>query len=180
VTSDDPFDALNLEELEEASGELHRRIAVALRRVGELRADERDPAGGTPRQRVAALGALIEIAAATLAATAAGGGAPSLRYDRHPQSVAAVMYAAPTIPALLHRLEQDRRLLASHARGVASRLHDVEAAAWGTSLRTMLSEVAIAEPAKCAQALERFLAAIEEAELAAIEAEAGRRREHDV
>lgn len=164
-----PFDALSLDDLEEASGELHRRIGAALRRIGEIRAEQADGTGRSPRWRVATLGAAIELAGATLSAVAAGGSAPDARHDRHPAVVSALMYAAPSIPALLTRLDQDRRLLASLARGLDLRLAESHVTAWGHEpLRRLLSEIAIAEPARCAQALEQRLAVLDaEAETAA-------------
>lgn len=174
------FDDLPLETLEEASGELHRRIAVALRHIGEERADETDESRRSPRQRVAALAVLIELAAQTLAAAAAATDPPSGRVDRHPAAIAAVMYGAPTISALLQRLEQDRRMLASHARGLESRLETPSRGAWGDlPLRGLLSEVAIAAPAECAQMLEAVLHRWDEEERRALEA-ARERGEADV
>lgn len=162
MTQRDPFDSLALTELEEASGELHRRIGAALRRIGEVQAERDDGAGDSPRRRVAALAAAIELAGSTLAAVAAGGGAPDVRSDRHPAVVAAVMYATPAIPALLARLDQDRRLLASLARSLELRLAEAHVTPWGhETLRQLLSEIAVAEPARCAQALERRLAVLE-------------------
>jgi hypothetical protein len=68
------------------------------------------------------------------------------------------MYAAPTLSALLTRLEQDRRLLASLARALESRLSEEHATPWGRMpLRRLVAELALAEPARCAQALERPL-----------------------
>lgn len=65
------------------------------------------------------------------------------------------MYAAPTVSALLSRLEQDRRLLASLARHLESRLDGEHATAWGeTALRTIVTDVALTTPAACAQELE--------------------------
>jgi hypothetical protein len=170
------FDELPLDTLEEAAGELLRRIHLAARDIGEGRADEIDP-GSTaprrsPRQRIAALAVLTELAAQTLAAAAAGSEPPSGRVDRHPAAVAAMMYAAPTLGGLLGRLEQDRRMLASAARGLEHRLHEPAGGAWpGESLRTVLSDVAIAAPAECAQALEAQLARWDEEERARFEAE---------
>ena len=39
-TTNETFASLTLAEVEEASGELHRRVAIALRLIGEQRADE--------------------------------------------------------------------------------------------------------------------------------------------
>ena len=80
------------------------------------------------------------------------------RIDRHPAAIAAVMYAAPTLRGLLTRLEQDRRMLTSHARGLEARLGEPARGAWGDfTLREVLSEVVIAAPAECAHALELLL-----------------------
>jgi hypothetical protein len=159
------FDDLPLETLEEASGELHRRIALALRDIGEERADTPDSQRRSPRQRVAALAVLLESTAQTLAAMAAGTEAATGRIDRHPAAVAAVMYGAPTLSALLGRLEQDRRMLASHARGLEARLGSPARGAWGDlTVRQALSEVAIAAPAECAHALELQLGLWDEEE----------------
>ena len=62
---------LSLPEVEEAIGEIERRIAVALRALGERAADEPDAAGRTPRREVAELAADLELAALALAAVAA-------------------------------------------------------------------------------------------------------------
>lgn len=166
MTQDDALQSLALPELEEASGELHRRIAVALRRIGERRADDidalNDADGRNPRRRAASLAAAAELAAATLGAIAAGAAPPSERIDRHPATVAAVMYAAPTVAALLGRLEQDRRLLASLARALESRLDEEHETPWGRiSLRRLVAEVALVEAAACARALERHVEATE-------------------
>jgi hypothetical protein len=158
------FDTLSLAELEEASGELHRRIGVALRRAGEAKADDRDSEGLSPRRRVAAYAAMLEFTAATYAAIAASVEAPRGRYDQHPAAVVAIMYATPTIPALLSRLEQDRRLVASHARGLESRLDETHSTAWGeVTLRRLLLDAAIADAAQCALALERHAADLDAA-----------------
>ena len=150
-----PFDTLSLSELEESAGELQRRIAVTLRGFGEQRADTPDAAGMTPRREVAALTAAIELAALTLAAVAAGGVAEAPRLDRHPTLVAALMYATPSIEALLQRLEQDRRLIASIARTLEPRLDEEHATPWGDRrLRRLLVEVLLGASAQCALALE--------------------------
>lgn len=152
----DPFASLTLTEVEEVSGELHRRIGVALRAIGEQRADERGEHDASPRQLVASLAASLELAAGTLGAIAAAVTPPAGRVDRHPTTVAAVTYAAPTLSALLSRLEQDRRLLASMARTLESRLDEPQATAWGaTTMRELVSEVALAASAACAQDLEQ-------------------------
>ena len=168
ITAEAELDALRrlpLVDLEEASGELHRRIGVAFRTLGEGRADEADKAdeadsdrrGG--RWRVASLAATLELTAATLAAVAATRGelADALpRTDQHPSHLAAIMYAAPTIGALLQRLEQNRRLVASLARTLESRLDEMHATPWGRqTIRALVTDAAIAAPARCAMALER-------------------------
>ena len=211
------FAALSLPELEEAGGELMRRIAVALRALGEAGADHvppgERPGGGAPRLRAARLAALLELAAAALAAAEAappgvegaaadpppaehdrhagapqpaGGGAASVaqpvgepaarpreaRAEAQARALAAgVMYAAPTVDALLARIEQDRRLLASLARAAEARLAERHPTPLGAiELRALVAEMAIAEPARTAQALEHALAAQREAERAAAEA----------
>lgn len=159
------IDALPLDAVEEACGELHRRIAAALRMIGEQQADE----GGreAPRRLVAGYAASLELACATFAAAAAGVTAPDGRTDRHPASIAAVMYGAPTLPGLLARLEQDRRMLASLARHEEVRLGQIVLGPWGEiSLRRVLTEAALGEASRCAQALEARLAAIEAEERA--------------
>jgi hypothetical protein len=156
----DTLDALPLEAVEEASGELHRRIGVALRTLGEGGAERSDESGQSPRQRVAALTAQVELACTSIAAVAAGGSIPDARHDEHPASISAVMYAAPSIPALLGRLEQDRRMLVSLARSLDDRLAEAQITPWGQlSLRRLLSQIAIAEPARCAQWLEHRVTA---------------------
>ncbi len=156
----DALDVLPLDAVEEACGELHRRIGVAFRIIGELQADE----GGhdAPRRLVAGYVASLELVCATFEAVAAGVAASGGRLDRHPAAVAAVMYGAPTIPALLGRLEQDRRMLASLARHEESRLSMISLGPWGeASLRRVLTAVALGEASRCAQALEARAAAIE-------------------
>lgn len=165
--------SMPLDQLEEASGELHRRVGEALRRVGELNADAQGGDDRSPRRHVAHLTALIEVAAQTFAAVAAGGAAPALRADRHPAMAAAVMYAAPTLPALLQRLEQNRRLLTSLARHLESRLDEQHNGPWGhVRLRDVLVDAAITEPARCAQLLDRRVLEIEAAELRRLQEEA--------
>jgi hypothetical protein len=165
------FDDLPLDTLEEAGGEFHRRIAVALRHIGEPRADDRDAEGRSPRERVASLAVLLELAAVTCAAMASGSEAPGGRIDRHPAAVAALMYAAPTLSALVTRIEQDRRLVAAHARRLEPRFFERPRTAWGAStLRAVLSEAMLVEPARCAQALERILADLDAAERRLVEA----------
>ncbi len=170
------FDALPLDALEEASGELHRRIAAALRRMGEAGAERTDGDGRSPRWRAAALATEMELVAATLGSVAAGATAPGGRQDRDPSVVLALLYAAPSIPGLLARLDQDRRMLASLARSLEERLGETHESAWGRgTVRALLSEIAIAEPARCALALERRLAELEAEAAAEAEADAGSR-----
>lgn len=128
---------------------------MTLRGLGEQRADVPDASGLTPRREVAALVATLELAALTLAAVAAGGAAEAARLDRHPTLVAALMYAAPSIEGQLQRLEQDRRLIASIARTLESRLDEEHATPWGARrLRRLLVEVLLGAAAQCALALE--------------------------
>lgn len=156
------FDQMSLDQLEEAAGELHRRAGSSLRRIGEAGADDPDPEGDTPRERVTALIASSELAIATFAAAAGGAEAPRQRVDREPVALSALMYGAPTLTGLLGRLEQDRRILASLARHLEPRLVEVFTTAWGErSLRDVLILHAIEEPARCAMAFEQQLAAIE-------------------
>ncbi|MFA7249647.1 MAG: hypothetical protein WC273_08445 [Dehalococcoidia bacterium] len=163
------FDSLSLAELEEASGELHRRIAVALRYIGEPRADEWDVEGLSPRRRVSGYVALLELASQSLAAITAAQPPPEARTDEHPAIVAAVMYATPTIGALLARLEQDRRQLTSLARGLEPSLDVQHPTPWGTvTTRRIVIEATIAEAARCAMALERVLGALDEDEAARV------------
>jgi len=169
------FDELPLDALEEAGGELHRRIAVAMHEVGEMRADDADLERRSPRRRVAAVAVLTELACATFAAAAAGVAPPSGRVDRHPAAVAALMYGAPTVSGLLHRLEQNRRMLTSYARGLEHRLGEPAGGAWpDATLRSVLSEVALAAPAECAQALDTLLLRWDEEARAAAEAAVAR------
>ena len=155
---DDRLDALTLAEIEEAAGELHRRIAAALRAIGELRADTPGADGRSPRREVAALAATLEVAGVVLASIAAGSDATAAPVDRRPELVAALMYAAPSIPALLGRVEQDRRLVASLARTLEARLDEEHATPWGEQpLRRVLVEVLLGAGARCAMALESRL-----------------------
>lgn len=147
------LDGLGLAEIEEAAGELHRRIAEALRDLGERRADR----GGreSPRARVASLVVSTELASIVLASVAAASDAVLPRLEVHPAAIAAVMYAAPTLPALLGRLEQDRRLLASLARALEPRLDEETASPWGRMpLRRLVTEMSIVRPAKVAMDLD--------------------------
>jgi hypothetical protein len=155
---DDALLQLSLEEIEEVSGELHLRLAIALRLLGEQHADHAEPGQRSPRWHVASLVAMTELAAHTLGAIAAG--APRVeapRLDRDPATIGAVMYAAATIPALVGLLEQDRRRLASLARTLADRRDAEQVTPWGTiSLRALIVAVLVAEPARCALLLERI------------------------
>ena len=152
------LDALTLAEIEEAAGELHRRIAAALRAIGELRADTPGADERTPRREVASLAATLQLAGVVLASVAAGSDATTARVDRRPELVAAVMYAAPSIPALLGRVEQDRHLVSSLARALKSRLDEEHSTPWGEqSLRRVLVDVLLGEGARCAMALESRL-----------------------
>jgi hypothetical protein len=165
ITADDAFtsgvpdtfgatlDGLTLVEVEEAAGELHRRIAATLREIGERRADR----GGrdSPRAKVASLAVSTELAALILGALTAGSEARVPRLDVHPSMVAGVMYAAPTIQALLARLEQDRRLVASLARTLVARLDEECESPWGRlTVHRILTGVSIERPARLAMELE--------------------------
>jgi hypothetical protein len=156
---------LPLDTLEEAAGELVRRITVAMRDIGELRADDADDERRTPRQRVASLAALTEAAVQYLGDGSAN---TATSTTPHPTTVAAVMYGAPTVGGLLQRLEQDRRMLTSVARQLEARLDDVGS---GRVLRLTLTEAAIVAPAECARALELLLARWDDEERARFEAE---------
>lgn len=153
------LEQLSLPEIEEALGEIERRIAVALRALGERAADAPDPSGRSPRLGVAELAAELELAAFALAAVASGG-APPADGDRRPALAAALMYAAPTIPALLQRLDQDRRLLVSLARTAEEHAGADES----SSLRSLLVERGLGAAARCALALEAVLERLAEAE----------------
>ena len=165
ITTDDAYSAsapdtfgaaletLTLTELEEAAGELHRRIAAALRDIGERRADK----GGrnSPRARVSSLAVASELASLVLGAAAAGADARLPRLEVHPSMVAALMYAATTIPALLARLEQDRRLLASLARTLEPQLDEECETPWGRlTMRKLVTAVSIVQPARVAMELD--------------------------
>ena len=151
-THDAAFEALTLAEIEESAGELHRRVASALRAVGEERADAPGPEGVSPRREAASLAASLELAALALAGAAAGGEAAPPPADRVPALAAALAYAAPSIEALLARLEQDRRLAAALARTLEPRLGAERA------LRRLLVEALLGAPARCAMALETHAA----------------------
>lgn len=162
MTAASIFDQLPLEQIEETSGELHRRAGAALRRIGEPGADEPDTEGVTPRERVATLTVATELAGSTFAAAASASELPLTRIDLQPITVSASMYGTPTLAAQLTRLEQDRRILASLARHLEDRLDERRVTAWGEQrLRDVLVEHAITEPARCAQALEQIVAVIE-------------------
>jgi hypothetical protein len=165
ITADDAFPAneserfgaalgaLSLAEVEETAGELHRRIATTLREIGERRADKGGRNG--PRANVGGLAVALELTAVTLGALAAGREARVPRLDVHPSMVAGIMYAAPTIPALLARLEQDRRLVASVARTLEARLDEECESPWGRlTIRRLVADVSIVHPARLAMELE--------------------------
>lgn len=152
------LEQLSLTEIEEAIGEIQRRIAVALRGLGERTADEPGPAGRSPRLEVAELAAQFELAALALAAVA-GGAAPPVDDDHRPALAAALMYAAPTIPALLQRLDQDRRLLVSLARTAEEHAAPDD----GRPVRRLLVESGMGAAARCAMALEAALERLAEA-----------------
>ncbi len=156
---------LSLAEIEEAIGEIERRIAVALRALGERAADEPATSGRSPRLAVAELAAELELTAFALAALAGGAALPA-DGDRRPALAAALMYAAPTIPALLQRLDQDRRLLVSLARTSEEHAAPEE----NGRLRRLLVEGGLGAAARCAMALEAALARLAEAAEAAAEA----------
>lgn len=155
---DNPLLALSLDEVEEAGGEIHRRLATAFRLLGEEHADRAEPGERSARWHVASLLAMTELAAHTLGVVAAGAGsAQGPRLDRHAATIAAVMYAAPTLPALTSLLEQDRRRIASLARTLEAHLDETHATPFGpTSLRGLLVAVCVAEPARCVLLLERL------------------------
>ena len=156
---------LSLPEIEEAIGEIERRIAVALRALGERAADEPDAAGRSPRREVADLSADLELAALALAVVAEGGALPDEPGERRAALAAGLMYAAPTIPALLQRLDQDRRLLVSLARAADERLGGEDADPQDQrALRRLLVEAGLGAAARCAMALEAALARRAEAD----------------
>lgn len=162
MTANSPFQSMSLDSLEEASGELHRRAATALRRIGELRADELISGGVSPRQQIAALAATLELACTTFEAIIGHADPPPARSDRHPSSIAAVMYGAPALTGLLARLQQDRRMLTSLIRQLRPRLTEEVSTAWGRdTLRHLVVEFVIVEPAKVAQTLEEVATQLE-------------------
>ena len=70
-----------------------------------------------------------------------------------------MLFRSPTIPVLLARLEQDRRQLASLARGRETMLDLESLTPWGlVTTRTVVVEASIAEAARCAMALDRLAA----------------------
>lgn len=141
---------LGLPEIEEAIGEIERRISVALRALGERAADEPDASGRSPRLETAELATNLELSALALAAAADGDVLAGEPPDRHEVYAGGLMYAAPTIPALLQRLDQDRRLLVSLARAAEER------AAPGAGAR-LLVQHGLGAAARCAMALEAAL-----------------------
>ncbi|MYA20437.1 MAG: hypothetical protein F4Z25_09325 [Chloroflexi bacterium] len=147
------LEQLSLPEVEEAIGEIQRRIAVALRALGERAADEPDATGRPPRLAVAELAAQLELAALALAPAGGGGAAAHEGGDRTAPLAAALMYAAPTIPALLQRLDQDRRLLVSLARAAEEHPAPEDA----PRPRRLLVESGLEAAARCAMALEAAL-----------------------
>ena len=151
--SNEELEQLSLPEIEETIGEIQRRIAVALRALGEQAADEPGPEGRAPRLEVAELAARLELAALALAALAGGDTPVAEPAPRLPALAAALMYAAPTIPALLQRLEQDRRLLASLARTAGERAVPDD----GRAVRRLLVESGLGAAARCVMALEAAL-----------------------
>lgn len=162
MTSTSVFNQMSLEQLEEVAGELQRRAGSALRRIGEARADEPGAGGDSPRQQITALIGSAELAITTLVAAAARTEAPRVRLDLEPVAVAALMYGAPTLTGLLGRLEQDRRILASLARTLESRLDEAVSTPWGErTLREIVVLHAVEEPARCAQSFEEQLADFE-------------------
>ncbi len=149
------LEQLSLEELEEAAGELQRRLGVALRRIGERDADRGGVAAPAPRRQVADLVTQCEVVAIALGAIAAGLTPGPRLTAGHPTLPAAIAYGAPNLPALLTRLEQDRRVLTSLARQLESRLDSRLMFGTGeTSPRRLLIEVLIEQPARMALELE--------------------------
>jgi len=157
-SADETLMHLSLEEVEETGGELHLRLAMAFRLLGEQHADRAAPGERSPRWHVASLVAATELAASTFGAIAAGAsGLESPRLDRHAATIGAVMYAAATIPSLIGLLEHDRRRLASLARTLEEHLDDSYSTPWGDStLRAILVTVFVADPARYALLCERL------------------------
>jgi hypothetical protein len=151
--------ALSLDEIEETGGELHRRVAAALRMLGEGRADSAKRGERSARWQVAALAASTELAAITLGSALSSQPQVALpRLDEQAATIAAMMYAAPSIPALLARLEQDRRLLTSLARTLEAQFDDEHVTSRGVmTLRELVTAVTVLDPARCALALEAAL-----------------------
>jgi len=161
---------LPLIELEEVAGELHRRIGAALRRLGEQGADAPGPLSGGPdgartaRWLLAGLVASMELAATTLAAASGNQPLNLPRLDRYTSTIAAVMYAAPTLGALLQRLEQDRRLVISLARELEAHMDDERVTPWGVlSARRLVVQVLVLDAALRAQELVRRADALDAA-----------------
>jgi hypothetical protein len=161
VSGEDPrraaLEGLSLAELEEAAGEIQRRVGVALRRIGERDADRPNLEGMTARRRAAELAVACEVAALALGSLAAALPTGPLLPPGHPTLAAALAYGAPTLQSLLGRLEQDRRVLASLARQLESRLETP--ATFGAreiTPRRLLVEVLIEVPARAALELERI------------------------
>lgn len=147
------LEGLSLEELEEAAGELQRRLGVALRRIGERDAD-RGGVSPSPRRQIADLVTQYEVIAVALGAVAAGLTPGPRLVSGHPTLPAAIAYGAPNLAALLARLEQDRRVLTSLARQLESRLDVTLMFGRETSPRELLLEVLIEQPARLALELE--------------------------
>lgn len=150
------LEQLTLAEVEETAGELQRRLGVALRRIGERDADRGGVTSASPRRQVAELAALCEVTAVALGAVAAGLPLGARLVATHPALPAAIAYGAPNLPGLLSRLEQDRRVLTSLARQLASRL-DVPLMFGRDEVtpRQLLLEALIEQPARLALELER-------------------------
>lgn len=150
------IEQLSLAEVEEAAGELQRRLGVALRRIGEREADRGGMTAASPRRQVAELAALCEVTAIGLGAIAAGLSPGPRLPAGHPTLPSAIAYGAPNLPALLTRLEQDRRLLTSLARQLESRL-DLRLTFGNDEVtpRQLLLEALIEQPARLAFELER-------------------------
>ncbi|MCC6236435.1 MAG: hypothetical protein IT299_02545 [Dehalococcoidia bacterium] len=150
------MERLSLEEVEEAAGELQRRLGVALRRIGERDADRGGMHASNPRRQVAELAALCEVTAIGLGAIAAGLPPGPRLPPAHPTLPAAIAYGAPNLAALLTRLEQDRRLLTSLARQLESRLDlTVLFGSDGVTPRQLLLDALIEQPARLALELEQ-------------------------
>lgn len=150
------LEQLTLAEVEEAAGELQRRLGVALRRIGERDADRGGMTSVSPRRQVAELAALCEVTAVALGAVAAGLPLGPRLASGHPTLPAAIAYGAPNLQGLLTRLEQDRRVLTSLARQLESRLDLAMAfSSEEVTPRQLLLEALIEQPARLAFELER-------------------------